>query len=222
MCNLTTARKSADEVAAYFRAKVPGAFNVAAETYPGTPGMVVIENEGVRELRSMVWGFPLILKAMRENAEKRGVQPRPKPVNNVADLSRPMWRGIAAKPQWRCLIPITAFAEAEGPKGAMTRTWFSMKSEPLFAWGGFWRQSVEWGDVYTGLMTCANEAIQPVHDRMPVLLHAHEHDAWLHGSIDDVIAFQDRKFPPELCAIERTSELWVKRKGVAEAVPMLL
>jgi len=33
-----------------------------------------------------------------------------------------MWRRIAPKPQWRCLIPVTAFAEAEGEKGSMTRT----------------------------------------------------------------------------------------------------
>ena len=44
-------------------------------------------------------------------------------------------------------------------------------------------------------MTDGNEAIRPVHDRMPVLLHPDEHDAWLHGSIDDVIAFQARCFP---------------------------
>lgn len=77
--------------------------------------MVVREAEGARTLQSMIWGFPLRLKGMSPTAKQ-------KPVNNIADLNKPMWKGLAAKPQWRCLIPVTAFAEAEGPKGSKTRT----------------------------------------------------------------------------------------------------
>ncbi|WP_245503847.1 SOS response-associated peptidase family protein [Rhizobium laguerreae] len=47
--------------------------------------------------------------------------------------------------------------------------------------------------VYSGAMTDANEAIAPVHDRMPVLLHPDEDERWLHGSIDDIVALQHRK-----------------------------
>lgn len=47
---------------------------------------------------------------------------KPKPVNNIADMRKGMWSGLARKPQWRCLIPVTAFAEAEGAKGPKTRT----------------------------------------------------------------------------------------------------
>jgi putative SOS response-associated peptidase YedK len=42
---------------------------------------------------------------------------KPKPVNNIADLNKPMWKGLAGKPHWRCLIPLTGFAEAEGRRG---------------------------------------------------------------------------------------------------------
>lgn len=41
-------------------------------------------------------------------------------------------------------------------KGMMTRTWFGLKEEPIFAWGGLWRISDEWGPVYSGAMTGAN------------------------------------------------------------------
>jgi len=95
---------------------------------------------------------------------------RTKPVNNVADMRKGMWIGLARKPQWRCLIPVTAFAESEGPKGAKTRTWFNVKDQPIFAWAGLWRISDECGQVYAGVMTDCNEAIRPLHDRMPVLL----------------------------------------------------
>lgn len=190
-----------------FKARTPVAFNAPEETVPGHPGMVVKAEAGERILQSMIWGFPLPQKSKRT-----GLPIKPLPVNNVADLTKPMWRGIAPKPRWRCLIPLTEFAEAEGEKGKKTRTWFRVKGQPIFAWAGFWRESIEWGSVYTGLMTDCNEAIRPVHDRMPVLLHPDDYDRWLHGSIEDVISFQSRCFPDDLIEVERTSMPWLKRK----------
>jgi hypothetical protein len=35
----------------------------------------------------------------------------------------------------------------------MTRTWLTGKDMPIMAWAGLWRQSTEWGDCYTGVMT---------------------------------------------------------------------
>lgn len=209
MCNLYQLRKSAAEVAAHFGADNPVQYNAGEEVYPGYPGMVVREEAGARVLQSMVWGFPLRLKGMSPTA-------KPKPVNNIADLTKPMWVGLARKPEWRCLIPLSGFAEAEGAKGSKTRTWFSVKDTPIFAWAGLWRDSAEWGPVYSGVMTDCNEAIRPVHDRMPVLLHRDDHDRWLHGSFDDILGFQARCFPDDLIVIERTGEPWVKRKGAVE------
>jgi len=176
--------------------------------------MVVREEAGARILQSMTWGFPLRLKGMSPTA-------KPKPVNNIADLAKPMWKGLAAKPHWRCLIPLTGFAEAEGPKGAKTRTWFTVKDQPIFAWAGLWRVSDEWGPVYSGVMTDCNGAIRPVHDRMPVLLMPDDHDRWLNGSFDDALAFQARCFSDDLIEMTRTDELWVKRKAAAEPATLL-
>lgn len=206
MCNLYTKRLSAADVAAHFGVENPVASNAGEEVYAGTPGIVVREHDGARMMQSMTWGFPLRLKGMSPTA-------KPKPVNNIADLNKPMWKGLAAKPQWRCLIPLTAFAEAEGPKGSKTRTWFNVKGQPIFAWAGLWCVSDEWGPVYSGVMTDCNEAIRPVHDRMPVLLHADEYDRWLNGTFDDAVSFQDRSFPDDLIEMTRTEELWVKRKA---------
>jgi putative SOS response-associated peptidase YedK len=205
VCNLYTVRKSIAEVAAFFGATAPAAsFNTPEESYPGSPGMVVREAEGERVVQSMTWGFPLRLKTMKPGS-------KPKPVNNIADVTKNMWVGLARKPEWRCLIPVTEFAEAEGATGLKTRTWFSVKDQPIFAWAGLWRESVKWGAVYSGVMTDCNEAIRPVHDRMPVLLMPDEWDRWMHGSMEDVIAFQNRCFPDDLIEMRRTSEPWLKR-----------
>ncbi|MNL81799.1 hypothetical protein D3C87_2090140 [compost metagenome] len=56
---------------------------------------------------------------------------------------------------------------------------------------------------------------------MPVLLQPDEYEQWLHGSFDDALAFQKRTFPPELVTMERTSELWAKKKSAPET-PLLL
>ncbi len=215
MCNLYTARKSAAEVAAHFRVSNPFASNAPDEVYPGTPGLVVREQEGARVMQSMIWGFPLRLKGMKPES-------KPKPVNNIADLRKNMWVGLARKPEWRCLIPLTAFAEAEGLKGAKTRTWFSVTDQPIFAWAGLWRDSAEWGPVYAGVMTDCNEAIRPVHDRMPVLLQPSEYDSWLNGSFDDTLAFQDRCFPDDLIMMSRTSEPWAKPRAAPAAPAVTL
>lgn len=213
MCNLYAMRKSAAEVAAHFAVTDVSQSNAGEAVYPGAPGTVVREEEGRRVLQSMTWGFPLRLKTMSPTA-------KPKPVNNIADLRKGMWIGLARKPQWRCLIPLTGFAEAEGEKGSKTRTWFNVKDQPIFAWAGLWRISDEWGPVYSGVMTDCNDAIRPVHNRMPVLLMPDEYDGWLNGSFDDALAFQERCFPDDPIEMTRTDELWVKRKPAASELPL--
>jgi hypothetical protein len=50
---------------------------------------------------------------------------------------------------------------------------------------------------------------------MPVLLHAHEYDAWLHGSIDHAQAFQDRCFPAQIMARDQTADPWHRRTAAS-------
>jgi putative SOS response-associated peptidase YedK len=205
MCTLYKVDKSAAEVAGWFRARAPQLpLNVPDEVYPGYPGLVVRERDGERVLEQMTWGFPLRLKGMKPNSQ-------PKPVNNIADLRKPFWSPLARKPQWRCLIPVTHFCEAEGPKGRKTRTWLYEREQPIFAWGGLWRNSDEGGPVYSGAMADCNETVRPIHTRMPVILRREDWETWLHGSFEDICARQGRCYPDELIGIQRTAEPWHKR-----------
>ena len=76
-----------------------------------------------------------------------------------------------------------------------------------------WKDSAEWGPVYSGLMTDCNEVVRPVHNRMPVLLHEEDYDLWLRGSLEDVTGFQSRCFPDELTLMERTEEPWFRARS---------
>lgn len=209
MCNLYRLDASENQIEDAFAAERPAGFNSGeAEIYPGARGTVVRESGGKRIIQAMTWGFPMRLKGMAPTS-------KPRPVNNIANVDAFPWKFIAGRPDNRCLIPLTGFCEAEGPKGAKTRTWFALKDRPIFAWAGMWKESDEWGPVYSGLMTDCNELVANAHDRMPVLLHADEYDRWLNGSLEDVREFQDRCFPPELMKMDRTPELWSKRAAAA-------
>jgi putative SOS response-associated peptidase YedK len=83
-----------------------------------------------RELTMMRWGF----------------QPPPignLPITNVRNASSAYWR-TWIKPEYRCLVPATSFAEyAPKPNpetGKKDIVWFALDpSRPLFAFAGLWR-----------------------------------------------------------------------------------
>jgi len=168
---------------------------------------VVRETRGRRVLQSLGWGFPRLTREMRDRGEP------PTRVNLTADLTNRMWSELARDPRYRCLIPLTRFGEPGGPKGTMTRTWFSVADEALFAWAGFARNTDAFGPVFSGMTTDSNEAVSPLNPRMPVLLRPNDYERWLHGTIQDVIAFQFRKIPAGRLVADATDELW--RGGAA-------
>ncbi|WP_086734487.1 SOS response-associated peptidase [Erythrobacter colymbi] len=200
MCHLTRITKPTGEVAAWFDAvERLGGANLAAETYPGTPGLVIAEGE----LRAMTWGFPLVLKGAK------GQPLKPKPVNNARDdkLGTAFWRESFV--ERRCLIPLTGWGEAEGARGRMTRTWLALPDAPLFAAAGMWRSSDEWGDCYTMVMTdSAGTDAASVHERMPVLLAPDDYACWTGGTPD--AAFRLCRGWEGPLAIDRTNEPWAK------------
>jgi putative SOS response-associated peptidase YedK len=195
--------KSVDELAKWFDVAGTGfGSNVGEQVYPGQPGHVIAD-EAVRQ---MSWGFPLVLKS-----KKTGEPLKPKPVNNARTdkLDSFMWR--SSFEDRRCIIPLTAWAEAEGPQGSKTRTWLSMPGQELFACAGIWRRSDEWGDVYSMVMTDASETVSEVHNRMPVLLVRQAYEQWLSGSPAEAKALC-RPFGGDML-IERTDQPWTRARG---------
>lgn len=176
----------ASEIAAHFEAEIRAPVAVPSETIEGNPGLVVLENNGRRVLKSMSWGFPRLTREMRLRGDPPGR------IGLVADLTNPMWEQIVVDPRYRCLIPLSHFANPNGDPGEKTRSWFSVNGEPLVAWAGFCRNMPEFGPVFAGMTMTANAAVEPFNDRMPALLRTDEYDRWLHCDIQDVIAIQFR------------------------------
>jgi len=104
------------------------------------------------------------------------------------------------------------WAEAEGPKGRMTRTWLSLPDAPLFAAAGVWRQSEEWGAAYAMVMTdSAGSDASDVHSRMPVLIAPEDHSRWLTAPPEQALALC-RSWPGTL-TIDRTAQSWAKPRA---------
>ena len=84
----------------------------------------------------------------------------------------------------RCLIPADGFYEWKKSGAWKQPYYFQLKDEGPFAFAGIWD---EWPGDETSIASCAivtttaNELLEPVHNRMPVILHPESCDAWLSG-----------------------------------------
>ena len=82
----------------------------------------------------------------------------------------------------RCLVLADGFYEWQRTGRARKAFYFQMKDGSPFAFAGIWDR---WRNGNTRINSCAiittdaNEVLQPVHDRMPVILRPENYDGWL-------------------------------------------
>lgn len=186
--------------------------NLANDIYPGYPGLVIAAGQ----VQAMAWGFPLAQKSART-----GLPIKPRTVNNAREdkLATPFWRDSFINR--RCLIPVSAWAEAQGEKGRMTRTWYTIPDdEPFFAVAGIWRPTSEWGNAYSMVMVDSCEFMADVHDRMPTILRQEDWNTWLLGTPE--AAFTLCRVWDGQLTIDATEEPWANRRQHAPASPTLL
>lgn len=103
---------------------------------------------------------------------------------------------VAEKPSFRnafkhkrCLIPTTGFYEWEKKSKLKQPYYIKVRDEQLFAFAGLWEH---WENDVKGeiesctiLTTEANNLINPIHDRMPVILNPNDYDMWLDTDITE-------------------------------------
>ncbi|MFB0613764.1 SOS response-associated peptidase family protein [Aurantiacibacter poecillastricola] len=122
-----------------------------------------------------------------------GVPPPPsapdaaRPVLSVRNTDSPFWIGNLRNPEFRCIVPATAFMEwgASGPDGKRRQHWFTCADQPLFAFAAVWKDSEVPG--FALLTSPPNAALkQAGRDAMPVILPPHRgaHELWLRAGWD--------------------------------------
>jgi putative SOS response-associated peptidase YedK len=196
MCNLYRQR-STENLSRIFDAQ-PFAETpeLKLEIYPKYDACVVRREEGRRILDVMTWGIITTIKG------KSG-KPIQKPVTNVRNLASPFWRSTIARPEQRCLVPFTAFAEPKPGKdeaGRSANHWFSVPGDAVCAFAGIWRWSE--GRKRFAFLTCEpNPLVAPLHPKaMPVILHPEDYDRWLDGEAEDACSLA-LPFPSQLMAV---------------------
>jgi putative SOS response-associated peptidase YedK len=160
------------------------------ELMPRGRAYVVRERDGRRGLDIMAWDVLGGAAAW--------------PMTNVRNLGLSQWRALAARPENRCLVPLSEFCEwtpdahdlGDGKKPLKGEMWFQVSDQPLFCVAGFWQRTAK-GNGFT-MVTCnPNPLVAPIHPKaMVTILAPEDHERWLCGSYDDVVALQ-RPYPAE-------------------------
>lgn len=94
----------------------------------------------------------------------------------------------------RCLVPASGFYEWRQTSQGKQPYWIGLRGGELFAFAGLydiWRDR-EGNELYsyTIVTTPPNDLVAPIHNRMPVILHRDDEDAWLdkHTNPDQLAA----------------------------------
>lgn len=135
MCNANRMTSSVEAMRRLFAVSPDSTSNLPVfdEIYPDRDAPVIISGaDTTRGIVLMRWGFPPPIAATR-------------PVTNVRNLASPFWRTALSRPDRRCLVPVTAFAEWTAEPDPITRrkrrVWFDVAGAEAFAFAGIWRPS---------------------------------------------------------------------------------
>lgn len=114
-------------------------------------------------------------------AKERGLKQEPINAQSEKAARKPFFR--SAFRQRRCLVPVEGFFEWQARTGGKMPYWIHHPEGELLTFAGLWESwtppDAEPVHSFTILTTAANEAMRPVHNRMPVILAGADRDAWL-------------------------------------------
>lgn len=147
-------------------------FNLApSQTLP----VVRINSAGDRVMEGMRWGFIPFWTTGK---------PKLAPINAKAETIATGRMFRQAFERRRCLVPADGFYEWKGTKPPKQPYFIHMRDDSPFAFAGLWDRwkpepDAEPVDTFTILTTTPNKLMEPIHNRMPVILAAKDYERWL-------------------------------------------
>jgi len=172
MCGRFALAIAPEELAEWFQLpevpEFPARYNIA----PSQPIAAILKTPERRDrhLRLLRWGL------IPSWAKDPGIGNR---------LINARAESVAAKPSFRsafkrrrCLIPASGFYEWQKQNRGKQPYFVRLRDQPVFAFAGLWES---WQDIPTAtiITTAANPDLQPIHDRMPVILQPQDYETWL-------------------------------------------
>jgi putative SOS response-associated peptidase YedK len=83
----------------------------------------------------------------------------------------------------RCVVPADGFYEWRGPKARREPLWIHRADGGLLLFAGLYeawqREPGQWQTTFTIITTSANRRLEPIHNRMPVILDEAAADDWM-------------------------------------------
>jgi putative SOS response-associated peptidase YedK len=181
MCGRYARRSDKQKIAELFAIYGPvipdfgPSWNVAPQTFQ--PIVRLNRESGEREIVLMRWGL-IPCWAKDPSIGLRTINAKAETITTA-----PAFR--EAIKHRRCLVPADAFYEWQ-KLDAKTKQPFAiaLKSKEPYGFAGLWEK---WKDpkadadllTFTVITTDPNEVVQPMHDRMPVIIPAKDYDRWL-------------------------------------------
>jgi putative SOS response-associated peptidase YedK len=156
----------------------PARYNIA----PSQMAPVIRRVAGLQQAAMLRWGL-LPEWSKTPHSRYQMINAR---AETVAD--KPAYR--AAFRQRRCLVPATGFFEWRRQGGQKQPYNIQWQGGELMAFAGLWEQwrsedATQRIESFTIIVTDANDAIRPLHDRMPVILDPGDFPRWLDpGPVD--------------------------------------
>ncbi len=153
--------------------------------YNMAPGQIapVIVNEDGKTLQMFQWGL-VPSWAKDPSIGNRMINARAETLAEKASFKRLL-------PARRCLVLADGFYEWAKLKRGKAPMRFTLKGGEPFAFAGLWdRWKKPNGDelrTFTIITTQANELLQPIHDRMPVILRRDAEEDWLDLGLKDTL-----------------------------------
>jgi putative SOS response-associated peptidase YedK len=151
-------------------------YNIAPSYGPGSEQVFVVKTrEGKRAIRLGRWW-------MIPHFWKQPLKALPAAFNARAEdlAAKPFWRGSFER--HRCLVPATGWREFRPERGKKQPYQFRLQQR-LFAFAGLWSRWTspdgELVDSFAIITTAPSEKAAQYHDRMPLVLPADLHEAWL-------------------------------------------
>ena len=148
-------------------------FNVAPETSPNIP--VIIRQKGGNECRLMHWGL-IPHWASDPSIGNRMINARAETLTELPSFKLLVDRH-------RCIIPADGFYEWRKEGKRKIPMWVHLKTKEPFGLAGLWDvwRKPDGGKVetFTIITTEPNELIEPIHNRMPVILRPEDEENWL-------------------------------------------
>ena len=177
MCGRFTLTQSAEALAEVFhvqqRLDLEAQYNIA----PTQNVVILLHNTETnkREFHKFRWGL-IPSWAKDPTISTKLINAR---AETIAE--KPSFR--SAFKQRRCLVVADGFYEWQRHQGKKQPFYFQLRDEQPFGFAGLWENWTnpdgEEISSCTIVTTAANELLQPIHDRMPVIVSPQDYDLWL-------------------------------------------